>query len=72
MDEDELAEDDIRRKAGEYARAATASDRLNTKQLPKVMQVKRFGFANQSKYKGLAAEDTTDRTADMLPLKRKK
>lgn len=72
MDEDEFEDDDVRRKAEEYARAATGSDKVNSKLLPKVMQVKKFGFANQSKYKGLAAEDTTDRHAEMLPLKRKK
>ncbi|GKY94706.1 hypothetical protein MPSEU_000436100 [Mayamaea pseudoterrestris] len=61
MDEDELAPDDVRRNAKQYARAATEADKI----------VKR-GFANQSKYKGLRAEDTSDRSMEMLPLKRKK
>lgn len=72
MDEDTLkdaGEDDVRRKAAEYARAATGEDKFDRKAMPEVMQVKNFGFAGYStKYKGLAREDTTDRGAEVLPL----
>ena len=69
MDESEWDQSDVRRKAGEYANAATGADKIDKRLLPKVMQVKKFGFANQNaRYKGLAAEDTTDRKAQMLPL----
>jgi hypothetical protein len=34
------------------------------------MQVKKFGIAGYStKYKGLAKEDTTDKTLDFLPIR---
>jgi microfibrillar-associated protein 1 len=70
MDEDTLNQDsnDIRHRAAEYASAATGDDKVNRKAMPKVMQVKKFGFANQHKYKGLAMEDTTDKSMDYLPL----
>jgi microfibrillar-associated protein 1 len=67
MDEDTLekaGKDDIRHKAAEYARAATGEDTFNRKAMPKVLQVKKFGYAGYStKYKGLAKEDTTDKSA---------
>lgn len=72
MDESEWDESDVRHNAIDYSHAATGESHRDRRQLPKVMQVKRFGFANQSKYKGLAAEDTTDKQMDMLPLPRKK
>ena len=68
MDEEEWDEKDVRHKSAEYASAATGDESVNRAALPKVMQVKKFGFANQSKYKGLAAEDTTDKGSNMLPL----
>ena len=67
MDEDTLGKagkDDIRHKAAEYALAATGDDKFNKKAMPKVLQVKKFGFAGYStKYKGLAEEDTTDKAS---------
>jgi microfibrillar-associated protein 1 len=72
MDESEWTEDDVRHKSTEYAKAATGGDKRDRRTLPKVMQVKKFGFANQSKYKGLKAEDTTDQHLDILPLSRSK
>jgi len=68
MDEEEWDESDVRHKAAEYAQAATEADKVDRTKLPEVMKVKKFGFANQSRYKGLAAEDTTDRQTKMLPL----
>jgi microfibrillar-associated protein 1 len=69
MDESEWGEGDIREKAGEYAKAATGEDKINKAKLPEVMQVKNFGLAKQNtKYKGLASEDTTDKSAHILPL----
>jgi microfibrillar-associated protein 1 len=72
MDEEEYEEGDVRFKAKDYARAATGEDKIDKSKLPEVMQVKKFGFARQNtKYKGLAKEDTTDRHMEMLPLVRK-
>jgi len=69
MAEDEWDEDDVRRKAAGYARAATGDDKINRSALPEVMQVKGFGFARQNtKYKGLTKEDTTDKKQTFLPL----
>ena len=73
MDETEWDETDVRHKAAEYALAATGDDKIDKSQLPEVMQVKNFGFARQNtKYKGLANEDTTDRSLRVAPLIRKK
>ena len=69
MDEEEWEEGDVREKAAEYARAATGEDKVDKSQLPKVMQVKGFGRSRQNtRYQGLAKEDTTDRRADYLSL----
>jgi hypothetical protein len=70
MDEDTLRDkDDVRHKAAEYSRAATGEDKFDRRSMPKVMQVKRPGFANQTKYKGLKHEDTSDKTMQHLPTK---
>jgi microfibrillar-associated protein 1 len=72
MDEDQWDEDDVRHKAKEYARAATGEDKIDKRNLPAVMQVKKFGFARQNnKYKGLAKEDTTDKQMEILPIVKK-
>lgn len=69
MDDSEWAEGDIRQKAAEYAKAATGEDKFDKSKLPEVMQVKKFGHARQNtRYKGLAKEDTTDKSAHVLPL----
>jgi microfibrillar-associated protein 1 len=73
MDKEEFDEGDVRHKAAEYARAATGEDKIDKAALPKVMQVKGFGLARQNtKYKGLAREDTTDKRLDILPIVHKK
>jgi microfibrillar-associated protein 1 len=73
MDEEEWDESDVRHKAAEYAKAATGEDKIDKKQLPEIMQVKKFGFARQNhRYRGLAKEDTTDRKMEILPLVTKK
>ena len=72
LDEDTLnqaGKDDVRHRALEYSRSATG-DRVDKRSLPEVMQVKNFGLAGYStKYKGLAKEDTTDRSLDFLPIR---
>jgi microfibrillar-associated protein 1 len=69
MDESEWDSSDVRHKSAVYARAATGDDKINRAALPEVMRVKKFGFANQNlKYKGLAAEDTSDKNNQILPL----
>mmetsp|Transcript_21922 Transcript_21922/g.33159 ORF Transcript_21922/g.33159 Transcript_21922/m.33159 type:complete len:545 (-) Transcript_21922:551-2185(-) len=73
MDEEEWDEQDIRHKAKDYERAATGNDKINKRNLPKIMQVKNFGFARQNtRYKGLAHEDTSDKKVEYLPLKHNK
>ena len=68
MDEDEWEEGDVRRKASEYAKAATGDDKIDKASLPEVMRVKKFGRSGQGRYKGLVSEDTTDKTVATLPL----
>ena len=72
MDESEWKEGDIRQKAAEYAAAATGEGKIDKSKLPEVMQVKNFGHARQNtRYKGLAKEDTSDKFAHVLPLRTK-
>lgn len=71
MDEDEFDEDDVRHKAKEYAQGVTESQKSlgDTRKLPKIMQAKGFGRANQSRYQGLASEDTSRKdSSTLLPL----
>jgi len=75
MDDDTLKDkDDIRHKAAEYAKAATGDDKFDKRNMPKVMQVKKFGFAGYgTKYQGLSKEDTTDKNGPgYMPVKRKR
>lgn len=74
MDEDEFEEGDVRHKAKEYEQGVTEAQKSlgDTRKLPKIMQVKQFGRANQSRYQGMAKEDTSncrnDSMSTMLPL----
>jgi hypothetical protein len=62
MDEDQWEDDDVRHKAKEYARAATGEDKIDKRNLPEVMQVKKFGFARQNH---------TDKEMELLPIVKK-
>jgi microfibrillar-associated protein 1 len=69
MDETEWTQDDIRHKAKEYERGITEEDKIDKSKLPKIMQVKHFGIARRgTKYKGLAQEDTTDKSQTFLSM----
>ena len=71
MDEDEFDEDDVRRRAKEYEQGVTEAQKSlgDMRKLPKIMQVKKFGRANQSRYQGLANEDTSRKdSSTLLPL----
>ena len=71
MDESEWDRGDIRHKAVEYAATATGEDKIDKSKLPEIMQVKNFGRSRQNqKYKGLAKEDTSDKSAHVLPLRK--
>lgn len=73
MAEDEWEENDVRHKAAEYAKAVTGEDKIDKSVLPEVMQVKGFGRARQNtRYKGLAKEDTSDKRQELLPIIHKK
>jgi len=67
MDQDEWKEGDVRHKAKDYERALVGEDKVDRRNLPKVMQVKKFGFSGNTRYKGLAREDTSTKQ-DVLPL----
>ena len=69
MDEDEWDDADVRHKSAEYAKAATGEDKIDKSKLPKIMQRNKFGFARQNtKYKGLPSEDTSDSRLEVLPI----
>lgn len=56
MDEDELAPDDVRRRDTD---GAVGVDKFDRSAMPRVMQVKDFGFAGRTKYTHLVDQDTT-------------
>jgi len=69
MDDEEWDDSDVRYKSAEYAKAATGEDKIDKSRLPEIMQRNKFGFARQNtKYKGLAAEDTSDPRLKILPI----
>lgn len=74
MDEDTLQDkDDIRHRAAEYAQAATGDVIFDKSKMPKIMQQsKQFGLAGNTRYKGLAKEDTSARDSNYLPIYRGK
>lgn len=57
MDSSEMEEGDVRTK--KYAEP-TLEDKFDKSALPKVMQVKKFGFSGRTKYTHLKDQDTTD------------
>lgn len=75
MDDDTLKDkDDVRHRAAEYAKAATGDDKFDKRNMPKVMQVKKFGLKGYgTKYQGLSKEDTTDKSGPgHMQVKRKR
>jgi len=69
MDEAEWDDADVRHKSTEYAQAATGEDKFDKSSLPEIMRRNKFGFARQNtKYKGLAAEDTSNPREQVLPI----
>jgi len=56
MDEDSLAKDDVRKRDID---GATGIDKFDRDKLPKVLQVRDFGFSGRTKYTHLADQDTT-------------
>ena len=57
MDETEMDDKDVRKREFD---GATLDDKFDKQALPKVMQVKKFGFSGQTKYTHLKDQDTTD------------
>ena len=57
MDDDSLEKNDVRKK--EY-NEPTLEDKFDKTLLPKVMQVKKFGFIGRTKWTHLVNEDTTN------------
>ncbi|CAJ1963341.1 unnamed protein product [Cylindrotheca closterium] len=69
MDDEEWDDSDVRYKSAEYAKAMTGEDKIDKSRLPEILQRNKFGFARQNtKYKGLAAEDTSDARLQILPI----
>jgi len=66
MDEESMENDNDVRKKNYHLGATT--DAANKAALPKVMQVKKFGFSNQTKYTHLADVDTTSKDDKFLSL----